>query len=261
MSEWKAKRFWKEAQVVEAGEGFAVELDGRPVRTPLKSAMTLPSRAMAEAVAEEWDAQEGEIRPLSMPVTRAANAAIDKVTVQREEVAEMLAAYGDSDLLCYRADSPQELVARQAEAWDPLLDWADATFGALLSKAAVRDVGRVLQMPYGQVDRLSKMIPVEGVMHAPQNPKALDKLAQPVHAMEPFRLTAFHDLVGISGSLVIGLAAIGEVRDIGDLWRLSRIDETWQEEQWGVDEEAAEIVALKRNEFLHAARFYVLSTV
>jgi chaperone required for assembly of F1-ATPase len=234
MSEWKAKRFWKEAQVVEAGEGFAVELDGRPVRTPLKSAMTLPSRAMAEAVAEEWEAQEGEIRPLSMPVTRAANAAIDKVTVQREEVAEMLAAYGDSDLLCYRADSPQELVARQAEAWDPLLDWADATFGA-------------------------RLIPVQGVMHAPQNPKALDKLAQPVHAMEPFRLTAFHDLVGISGSLVIGLAAIGEVRDIGELWRLSRIDEAWQEEQWGIDEEARAQAAVKESDFYAAKRFHDLA--
>ena len=234
MSEWKAKRFWKEAQVVEADGGFAVELDGRPVRTPLKSAMTLPSRAMAEAVAAEWDAQEGEIRPLSMPVTRAANAAIDKVTVQREEVAEMLAAYGDSDLLCYRADSPQGLVARQAEAWDPLLDWADATFGA-------------------------RLIPVQGVMHAPQNPKALERLAEPVHAMEPFRLTAFHDLVAISGSLVLGLAAIRGEREIGELWRLSRVDETWQEEQWGIDEEARAQAAVKESDFYAAKRFHDLA--
>ncbi|MEQ8899082.1 MAG: ATP12 family protein [Roseovarius sp.] len=234
MSEWKAKRFWKEAQVVEADGGFAVELDGRPVRTPLKSAMTLPSRAMAEAVAAEWDAQEGEIRPLAMPVTRAANAAIDKVTVQREEVAEMLAAYGDSDLLCYRADSPQELIERQAEAWDPLLDWADATFGA-------------------------RLIPVEGVMHAPQNPKALERLAEPVRAMEPFRLTAFHDLVAISGSLVLGLAAIHEVREIGEIWRLSRVDETWQEEQWGIDEEARAQAAVKESDFYAAKRFHDLA--
>ena len=234
MSEWKAKRFWKEAQVVEAEGGFAVELDGRPVRTPLKSAMTLPSRAMAEAVAAEWDAQEGEIKPVSMPVTRAANAAIDKVTRQHGEVAEMLAAYGDSDLLCYRADSPQELVERQAEAWDPLLDWADATFGA-------------------------RLIPVEGVMHAPQNPRALERLAAPVHAMDAFRLTAFHDLVGISGSLVIGLAAIHEVKDIGTLWRLSRIDETWQEEQWGIDEDASAQAAMKESDFYAAKRFHDLA--
>ncbi|KRS19535.1 ATP12 family chaperone protein [Roseovarius indicus] len=234
MSEWKAKRFWKEAQVVEAEGGFAVELDGRPVRTPLKSAMTLPSRAMAEAVAAEWDAQEGEIKPVSMPVTRAANAAIDKVTRQHGEVAEMLAAYGDSDLLCYRADSPQELVERQAEAWDPLLDWADATFGA-------------------------RLIPVEGVMHAPQNPRALERLAAPVHAMDAFRLTAFHDLVGISGSLVIGLAAIHEVKDIGTLWRLSRIDETWQEEQWGIDEDARAQAAMKESDFYAAKRFHDLA--
>ncbi|MEQ9057415.1 MAG: ATP12 family protein, partial [Roseovarius confluentis] len=145
-----------------------------------------------------------------------------KVTRQHGEVAEMLAAYGDSDLLCYRADSPQELVERQAEAWDPLLDWADATFGA-------------------------RLIPVEGVMHAPQNPRALERRAAPVHAMDAFRLTAFHDLVGISGSLVIGLAAIHEVKDIGTLWRLSRIDETWQEEQWGIDEDARAQAAMKES--------------
>lgn len=234
MSEWKAKRFWKVAQVVEADGGFAVELDGRPVRTPLKSAMRLPSRAMAEAVAAEWDAQEGEIRPLTMPVTRAANAAIDKVEVQHAEVADMLAAYGDSDLLCYRADSPQELIARQAEAWDPLLDWADETFGA-------------------------RLIPVEGVMHAPQDHRALERLARPVHEMDAFRLTAFHDLVGISGSLIVGFAAIHEARDIGELWRLSRIDEIWQEEQWGIDEEARAQAEMKESDFYAAKRFHDLA--
>lgn len=234
MSEWKAKRFWKEARVTETEKGYSVELDGRPVKTPLKSALTLPSRAMAEAVAAEWDAQEGEIKPVSMPVTRAANAAIDKVAVQHKEVAEMIAAYGDSDLLCYRAESPQELVARQAAAWDPLLDWADETFGA-------------------------RLIPVEGVMHAPQNPKALDRLAAQVHEMDPYRLTAFHDLVGISGSLIIGLAAIREVEDIGTLWRLSRIDETWQEEQWGIDEEARVQAAVKETDFYAAKRFHDLA--
>lgn len=234
MSEWKAKRFWKEAQVTETEKGYSVELDGRPVRTPLKSHLSLPSRAMAEAVALEWGAQDGEIKPVTMPVTRAANAAIDKVTVQHGEVADMIAAYGDSDLLCYRAASPQELVSRQAEAWDPLLDWADDTFGA-------------------------RLIPVEGVMHAPQNRQALERLAAPVHAMDPFRLTAFHDLVGISGSLVLGLAAIHEVKDIQTLWRLSRIDETWQEEQWGVDEEARAQAAMKESDFYAAKRFHDLA--
>ena len=130
MTGWKRKRFWKQARVVADGDGFAVELDGRPVRTPAKAALRLPGRAMAQAIAAEWDAQEDEIAPATMPFTRTANAAIDKVTPQRAEVAAMLAAYGDSDLLCYRADRPAELVRRQAESWDPALDWAATALGA-----------------------------------------------------------------------------------------------------------------------------------
>lgn len=234
MSEWKARRFWKEARIVERDAGFGVELDGRPVKTPAKRGLAVPTRTMAEAIAAEWDAQEGEIRPVTMPVTRAANAAIDKVAHQHAEVAEMIAAYGDSDLTCYRAETPEELAQRQAAAWDPLLDWTDATFGA-------------------------RLIPVAGVMHAPQDARALKRLAREVHAMDPFRLTAFHDLVGLSGSLVIGLAAIHEVKGIGALWRLSRIDETWQEEQWGVDEEAREQAQRKEYDFLAAKRFHDLA--
>jgi len=230
MSEWKARRFWKTASVAESGEGFGVLLDGRPVRTPAKAPLTLPTRAMAEAVATEWDAQEDEVRTDTMPVTRAANAAIDKVTVQHAEVAAMVAAYGDSDLLCYRAEAPQELRTRQAAAWDPLLDWAADTFGA-------------------------RLVPVTGVMHMPQNPDALRRLSRPVHGMGPFELTAVHDLVGLSGSLVLGLAAIRGVEDIGTLWRLSRIDETWQEERWGVDGEARARAERKEMDF-RAARFF-----
>ncbi|MCE8472266.1 ATP12 family chaperone protein, partial [Rhodovulum sulfidophilum] len=118
MSEWALKRFWTEAGVAPAEVGFAVLLDGRPVKTPAKRPLAVPTRAMAEAVAAEWDAQEDQVAPLSMPVTRAANAAIDKVMEQRVEVAELIAAYGESDLLCHRAESPAELVRRQAESWD-----------------------------------------------------------------------------------------------------------------------------------------------
>ena len=234
MSQWKAKRFWKEARATEVEGGFAIELDGRPVKTPAKTALIVPTLAMAQAIAAEWDAQEGEINPAAMPVTRAANAALDKVTVQFDEVAELLAAYGDSDLTCYRADGPEELCQRQTAAWDPLLDWADATFGARLT-------------------------PVAGVMHAPQNAQALEKLAGQVRAMDPFTLTAFHDLVGISGSLVIGLAAIHDYDEIDALWRLSRIDETWQEDMWGVDEEAREQAELKESDFCAAKHFHDLA--
>lgn len=234
MSEWKAKRFWKEASVVETDGGFSVELDGRGVKTPAKRKLVVPTQAMAQAIAAEWDAQEGEINPAQMPVTRSANAAIDKVTVQHAEVAQMLADYADSDLLCYRAESPVELVARQAEAWDPLLDWADDTFGARLT-------------------------PVAGVMHHPQSPKALEILGKQAHGMDAFTLTAFHDLVSLSGSFIIGLAALHDMREPQALWQLSRVDERWQEELWGPDEEAQAVAARKENEFLHAKTFHNLA--
>lgn len=234
MSEWKAKRFWKTAKVAETEQGFTVHLDGRPVKTPAKAPLVVPTRAMADVIAQEWDAQDGDIAPYTMPVTRAANAAIDKVTHQHAEVAQMIAGYGDTDLICYRADSPAELVARQAEAWDPLLDWAADALGARLK-------------------------PVTGIMYSPQDPKALAALAQRVHQMDAYSLTAFHDLVGMSGSLIIGFAALHDLHDIQALWRLSRIDEIWQAELWGVDEEAQEQAAKKESEFLAAKIFYDLA--
>lgn len=231
MSEWKSKRFWTQAAVCETAQGFAVALDGRPVKTPAKAPLVLPSRTMADAVAAEWDAQEDEIAPLTMPVTRSANAAIDKVTRQRDEVIAMLADYGDADLLCYRADSPERLARRQAESWDPALDWAAATYGARLA-------------------------PHVGVLHQPQEADALNRLAAPLNAMTAFQLTALHDLVSLSGSLVLGLAASAGWQEADAIWRMSRLDEIWQQEQWGADDEAAAQAEHKRQAFLHAKRFF-----
>jgi len=233
MSEWKAKRFWKEAQVSDHEDGFAVLLDGRSIKTPAKRNLILPTRAMAQAVAVEWDAQEGEIKPATMPVTKTANAALDKVAIQHGEVADMLAAYGDSDLLCYRADAPEELIARQAEQWDPILDWAAETLGARLE-------------------------PRTGVIHKPQNPPALAALGARTHALDAFRLAAFHDLVSLSGSLVLGFAAIEKLQKIETLWEISRLDEIWQIEQWGVDDDAEALTSLKKSSFLHAERMFTL---
>ena len=234
MSEWKAKRFWKEAGVVEEEGGFGVRLDGRAVRTPAKAALIVPTRALAEAIAAEWDAQEGKIDPGTMPYTRSANAAIDKVARQKSEVAEMLAAYGDSDLICYRATSPVELIEKQAAAWNPLLDWTESVLSA-------------------------KLLVVEGVVHVPQDAAALARLRAHVDALDLWALTAFHDLVSLSGSLVIGFAALDGFYPVETLWNLSRVDETWQAEQWGSDEEAEEMAARKQSDFIHAKRFYDLS--
>ncbi|APE42350.1 ATPase [Sulfitobacter alexandrii] len=233
MSDWKAKRFWKEAKAVPAGGGHAVELDGRPVKTPAKQPLILPTEAMAKAVAAEWDAQEGVINPHLMPVTKTANSAIDKVAAQHAEVADMLADYGDSDLLCYRADTPEELVARQKAHWDPMLDWAAEVLGARLE-------------------------PRVGIMHRPQDPAALEALRRRTHALNDFELAAFHDLVSLSGSLVLGFAATMGARDIEVLWDISRLDEAWQAEQWGRDDAAEALAEVKKAAFLHAWRMFAL---
>jgi chaperone required for assembly of F1-ATPase len=204
------------------------------VRTPAKAVLSVPTRALAEAIAAEWDAQEGKIDPGTMPFTRSANAAIDKVAHQKSEVAEMLAAYGDSDLICYRAVSPSELVEKQAAAWNPLLDWTESVLSA-------------------------KLLAVEGVVHVPQDVQAMARLRAHVDALDIWALTAFHDLVSLSGSLVIGFAALDGFYPVKTLWDLSRVDETWQAEQWGSDEEAEEMAARKQSDFIHAKRFYDLS--
>ena len=235
MSGWKAKRFWQAAEVVAVGSGFAVHLDGRPVRTPAKTPLVVPTRGLAQAIADEWNAQDGEVRPLTMPFTRSANAALDKVATQYDEVAAMIAEYGGSDLLCYRAATPAELAARQAEAWDPLLDWAELRFGV-------------------------RLVIARGVMHIAQPPEAQAALYAEVRSMGPFVLTGLHDLVGLSGSLIIGLAVKEGHLDAMTGWTLSRVDEDWQAEQWGKDEVAEALARHKQGEFLHARRFVELTT-
>jgi chaperone required for assembly of F1-ATPase len=232
---WKAKRFWKEVSVAETDGGFAVHLDVRRVMTPGKLPLTLPTRPMAEAIAEEWAAQQDEIQPLTMPVTRAANSAIERVTPQRPEVAAMLAAYAETDLTCHRADTPQTLAERQAAAWDPLLDWAADRFGARLFATA-------------------------GILPVDQPPASLAALSDHVDSFDAFHLTAFHDLVTISGSLVIGLAVAHDHLDPETAWSMSRIDEEWQIEQWGRDDEAEAAAAIKRQDFLRAKTFWMLTT-
>lgn len=233
MSVWTARRFWKTASVVAAPGGFAVHLDAKPVRTPLKVPMILPTMALGQAVADEWQAQEGVVNPATMPFTRTANSAIDTATPQFDGVADMLAEYGGSDLICYRAEGPAALIARQELAWDPLLDWVDTALTAPL-------------------------IAAHGVMHVAQPPQSLAALSQAVRAQTPFQLAAFHDLVSLSGSLVLALAVTRGRLTAEAAWDISRIDETWQIEAWGADEDAAETAALKQAAFLQADRFYTL---
>jgi chaperone required for assembly of F1-ATPase len=232
---WKAKRFWTDVSVTEADKGFAVSLDARRVLTPGKQPLTLPTRSMAEAVAAEWAAQEGEIQPLTMPVTRAANSAIERVRPQKSEVVAMLSAYGETDLTCHRADGPAGLVARQAQAWDPILDWAATAHGA-------------------------RLIPTVGILPTDQPQDSLVALSAHVATFDEFRLTALHDLVTLSGSLLLGLATAERHLDPETAWSLSRIDEDWQIEQWGRDEEAEKAAQIKRAQFRQADLFWTLAT-
>ena len=230
---WGRKVFWKEVGITLTPEGFGITLDGRAIKTPAKAALALPTRAMAELVAAEWAAQDGEVRPESMPATRAANAAIDKVRGQFAEVAQLITAYGETDLLCYRAEGPDALIERQRAAWDPLLEWSAGRFGVTWSVTS-------------------------GIMPTPHEPATLERLARHVAEFTPFELTAFHDLVAMSGSLVIGLAATEGFAPVEALWAASRIDEDWQIEQWGEDDEATKLAEHRRGAFLDAAHFFSL---
>ena len=231
MSEWAPRRFWTDATAEAVDGSWAVRLDGRAVRTPLKTEVIVPARALAEGMAREWAAQGERIDPLSMPLTRAANATLDKVIPQRAEVAAMLAEFGATDLLSYRAEGGT-LAERQAAAWDPMLAWM---------------AGRGARLRTGT-----------GVMPVMQEAAATDAMRAMVDAVDPWRLTALHEFVTLSGSLVLGLAVLEGRLAPEAAWAASRIDETFQAEQWGEDEEEAARVAVKRSDFLQAHRWLAL---
>ena len=233
MSEWAMKRFWTEVSVQPETGGVAVRLDGRPVRTPAKALLLAPNQAVAEKIAQEWDAQEKTVDPNTMPWTRTTNAAIDKVAVQRPEVTEHLASYAGTDLLCYRADGPASLVARQCETWDPIIERLQSEFGVKLNVT-------------------------QGVMPVEQNCDDLSRLTSAMGDMTDFQLAGFHDLVTLSGSFALGLAVTRNWATPDQLWAASRLDESWQIEQWGEDEEASEAAQIKKVAFLHATEVYHL---
>jgi chaperone required for assembly of F1-ATPase len=230
MTNWAAKRFWTAASVAALDGGFTVLLDGRGVKTPAKNPLILPNAALAQLVAAEWDAQTGVINPETMPMTRRANSALEKVAPQREAVIDELAGYGASDLLCYRAEGPAELVARQAAHWQPQLDWAAHAFSAPLRVTS-------------------------GIAPVDQPPESLRALRKAVAAYDNFALAGLHDLVAITGSLVLGLALAQDQLSPDQGFDLSRIDEIWQAEHWGEDAEAAKLESAKRAALQDAHRF------
>jgi chaperone required for assembly of F1-ATPase len=224
------KRFYKAAKV---GEGRRILLDGKVVRTPGRRDLALPSDALADAVADEWNAQDEEIDPRAMRLTGLANAAIDRIAPELGAFARGLAAYGESDLLCYRAEGPAPLVSRQAESWDPILAWAQQYYDAVFELAS-------------------------GITHMPQPAETIARLNAAVAARDPFALAGLSPLVTISGSLLIALALAEGAIALNTAWAAATLDEQWQAEHWGEDAEAIAALANRRRDFEAAARFLAL---
>jgi chaperone required for assembly of F1-ATPase len=217
------KRFYAAAGVIEAGGGFAVALDGKPTRTPSGKIVAAPSRAIAEAMAAEWEAQKQTIDPLTMPVTRFANsvvdAVIDRVTLVRDDIAK----YFHSDLLFYRAGHPEVLVAREAEHWDPVLFWAADTLGA-------------------------HFILAEGIMHISQPEQAV-AAARDALPNDPWSVAALHVVTTLTGSALLALALHGGARAPDQVWAAAHVDEDFNAEQWGKDEEVLARRAARKLDF------------
>ena len=224
------KRFWKSAAAVEADGGFAIELDGRQVRTPARADLVVPTRALADALAREWNECGDRVDPRAMPLTGLANAAIDRVGPDKQTFAANLARYAETDLICYRAEGPEALVERQAESWDALLGWARRRY----------DVDFACQ---------------RGVIHVAQAEETIRKLDHAVAALDPLQLAGLAPLVTIGGSLVAGLAVLELMMPATEAWEAVSLDDRWQIEQWGADAEAEAALDARRRDFLAAARF------
>lgn len=227
------RRFYKQVTVVDTEGGFAIELDDRRVKTPAREPLAVPMRALAVAIAGEWEAQELEIDPEAMLVTKLANTAIDRVALRRDEIVDEIAAFGASDLLCYRAEHPDPLVLRQTQGWDPLLTWLTSETGADLAVAT-------------------------GVMFKTQSDGDLTKLKAHVATFSEFELSGLHQIVTISGSLVLGLALMANQIDAEKAHVLAHIDEIWQAEQWGADEEAEARLTGRKEALMASARYLEL---
>lgn len=222
------KRFYTDVAVAPHDDGYAVHLDGKPVRTPAKAVMVLPTEAAARLVADEFEAQKEVLDLPSMPVLRLVNTAMDGVASEADAVAEDILRFSSSDLLCYRAGGPQGLVDRQSEAWDPVLDWARDALGA-------------------------RFILAEGVMHVEQPREAITAVSLHLrNRKEPLRLAALHLMTSLTGSALLALAVEGGALDVEDAWAAAHVDEDWNIAQWGEDAEAAKRRAARKRDMMAA---------
>jgi chaperone required for assembly of F1-ATPase len=222
------QRFYKEAGLASGPDGHTVQLDGKPVHTPARRPLAAPNLPLGQALAAEWQAQREHIDPTNMPLTRLANVIIDGVAGAPGPVKAEIQKYLGSDLLFYRANSPEGLHARQAALWDPILGWAKTKLGADFKTG-------------------------EGVVHVVQ-PAAALQAASAAIPEEPWRLGALHAATTLTGSALIALALLDGAISVDDAWKAAHVDEDWNMEQWGRDELALERRAYRRAEFDAAAK-------
>lgn len=208
------KRFYTDVTIAQVEDGFAVLLDGKTVKTPLRNALVLPTPPAAELVMAEWQAQVDVIDPGTMPITRLVNTARDSVAVSMDEVLDDIVRFSGSDLLCYRADGPQELVARQSEKWDAVLTWLADRHGAALLQTS-------------------------GIIHVQQPEAALDAFRQALRGYDhAFALAGLHLMTSLTGSAILALALADGHLSLEEAWALAHLDEDWTDEHWGEDAEA-----------------------
>jgi chaperone required for assembly of F1-ATPase len=227
------KRFWKEVALDREGDGWSIKLDGRPVRTPARASLVVPTEALGEAIAGEWRSVGETIDPRAMPLTGLANAAIDRVAPDSQAFAGGLAKYAEADLACYRSEWPPELVSRQEKSWDDLLSWARRRYDVDFSTTS-------------------------GLLHVPQPQATVERLSHAVASLDPFRLAGLSPLVTTGGSLIAGLALLEKALTPEAAWDAVSIDDRWQIEQWGADAEAETALDNRRRDFMAAARFLEL---
>jgi chaperone required for assembly of F1-ATPase len=227
------KRFWKEVRVIPQADGFAVTLDGMAIKTPAGEALVLPAAPLAEAIAGEWQAQGEMVNRAALRLTRLANTAIDRVRPSPGDVVDAIAAYGRTDLLCHRADGPDVLRQRQADQWQPVLDWAAADLGV-------------------------RLLATEGVMAAPQHAAALARLRDEIARHDVHHLAALQHLTALSGSVILALAVLHGRLDGATAWAAARLDEDFQAELWGRDAEAEARAIARKADFDAAARYLAL---
>lgn len=207
------KRFYTSAEAAEAEDGWAVVLDTRPVKTPARRGLVLPERALAEAVAGEWAAQESVVDPATMPLTRLANSALDGVNDALDQVRADVVRFAETDLLCYRAEEPEELIELQTQVWDPVLDWAREALDLRFNLAA-------------------------GIVHVAQPPETLERARDLMGNFDAFALSGVHVMTSLTGSVVLPLAVAHGRLSAEDAWAASLVDEDFQIAKWGEDAEA-----------------------